>query len=441
MIFLVIYGIIPIFKKGGPNMKIVTLSAEEFDHFADNHKYRNYYQTSAYGNLMRKHGFEVNYLGFKSSDGNLIGASLLLSKNLFGKYRYAYAPHGFLIDYNDPDLINELADKLQKLLLKQQYIFLKIDPLIHCSERNKKGVALNYNPKVNLTLEILKKAGFEHHGFNKYFETLKPRWNAVLRLDRPADMLFLSFDKQIRNKLRKAKRCGVEVYQGTANDIPLFYDFIKKKHNRNLKYYQDFNEAFQKNQNFEIYLAKINPQTLILTTKTDYERELRLNDEYNFAIQDYNSKRKNVKRAINKKMTSDRLLASYKERLIHATNLLKEHPDGIVIAACAIVKYDKGINLLIEGCNSKYSSFNPNYLLKWALIQKFSKLGYHYFNLNAITGEFNVHNKYSGLNEAKLGFNATAIEFIVEFDFIINPTMYQLSQTNFIRRKIAKKAS
>ena len=123
-------------------MKIVTLSAEEFDHFADNHKYRNYYQTSAYGNLMRKHGFEVNYLGFKSSDGNLIGASLLLSKNLFGKYRYAYAPHGFLIDYNDPDLINELADKLQKLLLKQQYIFLKIDPLIHCSERNKKGVAL-----------------------------------------------------------------------------------------------------------------------------------------------------------------------------------------------------------------------------------------------------------------------------------------------------------
>ncbi len=51
-------------------------------------------------------------------------------------------------------------------------------------------------------------------------------------------------------------------------------------------------KLFQKNQNFEIYLAKINPQTLILTTKTDYERELRLNDEYNFAIQDYNSKRK-----------------------------------------------------------------------------------------------------------------------------------------------------
>ena len=95
MIFLVIYGIIPIFKKGGPNMKIVTLSAEEFDHFADNHKYRNYYQTSAYGNLMSKHGFGVNYLGFKGSDGNLIGASLLLSTYLFVQYRNATLHMGF----------------------------------------------------------------------------------------------------------------------------------------------------------------------------------------------------------------------------------------------------------------------------------------------------------------------------------------------------------
>ena len=65
-------------------------------------------------------------------------------------------------------------------------------------------------------------------------------------------------------------------------------------------------------------------------------------------------------------------------------------------------------------------------MLKWALIQKFSKLGYHYFNLNAITGEFNVHNKYSGLNEAKLGFNATAIEFIGEFDLINKPFWYKI---------------
>ena len=30
-------------------MKIITLTETEFDKFANNHKYRNYYQTSAYG--------------------------------------------------------------------------------------------------------------------------------------------------------------------------------------------------------------------------------------------------------------------------------------------------------------------------------------------------------------------------------------------------------
>ena len=33
-------------------MKIITLSPQEFDKFASTHRYRNYYQTSAYGNTM-----------------------------------------------------------------------------------------------------------------------------------------------------------------------------------------------------------------------------------------------------------------------------------------------------------------------------------------------------------------------------------------------------
>lgn len=424
-------------------MKIITITAEQFDIYASNHKYRNYNQTSTYAKLMETTGFKTYYLGFASNNGQLMGASLLLYKKLFGNYKYAYAPHGFLTDYTDPDYINELASSLKKLLLKQKFIFLKIDPLIHCSERNKKGEIISYNPKINMTMEILKKAGFGHHGFNKYFENLKPRWNAVLRLDKPKEELFGLFSKQIRNKLRKAKRCGVEVYQGTEKDLPIFYDFIKKKHNRNLKYYQDFNQIFKTNtgNNFEIFIAKLNPSILVLTTKNDYERELRNNDEYNLEIQQNTRNVASSRRAINKKMASDKLIALYKDRLIKATAILKDHPDGITIAACAIVKYDKGINLIIEGCNQKFSCYNPNYLLKWALIQKYSDLGYHYFNLNAVTGEFRTSNKYSGLNEAKLGFNASAIEFIGEFDFIINPSVYKFSQTKFMRKKIEKKAS
>ena len=35
-------------------MKIVTISPEQFDRYAKTHRYRNYYQTSVYGNTMIK---------------------------------------------------------------------------------------------------------------------------------------------------------------------------------------------------------------------------------------------------------------------------------------------------------------------------------------------------------------------------------------------------
>ena len=91
-----------------------------------------------------------------------------------------------------------------------------------------------------------------------------------------------------------------------------------------------------------------------------------------------------------------------------------------------LFRSDKGINLIIEGFDQNYRSYNSNYLLKWELIKKFNNEGYSYFNLNGIAGEFNEKNKYSGLNEMKLGFNASAIEYIGEFDLVINKTMYNM---------------
>ena len=64
-------------RKGGLIMKIITLSQQEFDKFASAHKYKNYYQTSSYGNLMSKHGYKVHYIGIIDSTNHLVGASLL----------------------------------------------------------------------------------------------------------------------------------------------------------------------------------------------------------------------------------------------------------------------------------------------------------------------------------------------------------------------------
>lgn len=104
-------------------MKIVTLSPEQFDRFAASHRYRNYYQSSAYGNVMVKFGYNVHYLGIVSDLNKLIGATLIIYKEIFMSNKIAYAPRGILFNYEDADQVVEMTKKLKQLLANKASCF------------------------------------------------------------------------------------------------------------------------------------------------------------------------------------------------------------------------------------------------------------------------------------------------------------------------------
>ena len=60
------------------------------------------------------------------------------------------------------------------------------------------------------------------------------------------------------------------------------------------------------------------------------------------------------------------------------------------------------------------------------MINDYKNKNFKYVNLNAISGEFNKINKYTGLNEMKLGFGSLITEYIGEFELIINNLPYNL---------------
>ncbi len=407
-------------------MKIITLSEEQFHEFSENHKYGSLYQTVSYAKVMKQEGYDYHLLGFINNSNELIGATMVLFKRIFLNYKMAYAPFGFLVDYSNNDLVEELTNKLKKLLLKQKFIYLKINPKIHCSERDRKGNILSYNPEMNDILEILQRNGYIHNGFNNFFENEKPRWNAVVKLTASNDRLYKNLSKQTRNKISKAMRHGIEIYEGTEKDLDILYEFIKKKHKRSLKYYRNILKEFH--EDAKIYLAKINTESYVKKSKEEYEAELEINEQMNEELQNASRKGKDITRIINKKMESDKKLSKCQNNLVQATNYFSNYPDGLIVGGLLAIKYQNGMNLIIEGFNPKYRSFNPNYLLKWEIIKKLNLEEYKYFNLNGIVGEFREKNKYSGLNEMKLGYNASAMEYIGEFDLIINKTVYNIYQ-------------
>ena len=405
-------------------MKLVTLNQQQFNKYASSHRYRSYYQTSAYGLSMLKLGYNVHYFGIVDGTNSLIGSTMILYKEVFMNNKIAYAPRGILFDYSDSKKVKELAECLKNLLGKQGFMLLRMDPYIPISIHSNDGNLINMNNQESIILENLATAKFEYKGKNLYFENEKPRWEALVLLNKNEEVLFESFDKRTRNKIRRAKNIGIEVYNDTTKDIKDLYEFVGKKDKKPIKYY----EALVKNfgENIDVYYAKINTETFIINSRKMYENELLNNEQLAERIQQYAPNDRERQNTLNKKMESDKLVSSYKNNMLLATKLLKNHPEGILIGGALVIKYDNAAYIISDGYNEKFSSLNASYLIKWQMISDYNRQGLKYLNMNAVVGEFEKKNQYSGLNEMKLGFNTIVTEYIGEFDLILNNFTYNL---------------
>ena len=413
-------------------MKIVKLNSAQFDKFASTHRYRNYFQTSMYANTMSKFGYNSQYLGIVNDQNKLMGATLIIYKEVFMGNKIAYAPRGILFNYENEENIRELTLKLKKILGKQGFMLLRIDPYIPLTIRDSDGTIMNFNNKGNTIIENLKKNNFTYKGKTLFFETEKPRWEALVLLQRDIREIFAKLDKRTRNKIRKATNSGIEVVKNETNSVNKLFEFVGKKDNKPLSFYKEMCAKYK--DNIDIYYAKLNTETFLINTRRSYEKEVEYNASLAERIQEVSLDNKDRDNFLNKKMESDKLITTYKKNLLTATDLLKSNPDGLEIAAAMIIKYDNAAYIFTEGIDDEYGYLNANYLLKWQLINDYNNFGYKYLNLNAIVGEFEQKHEFSGLNEAKLGFNSTITEYIGEFDYVINPILYKI----YVKKNIKK---
>lgn len=404
-------------------MAIIELGRKEFDEYAFNHPYRSFYQTSQYGTLMSKHGYSPIYVGLDEG-GMIRAAALILIKSQAG-IKFGYSPRGFLIDFNDYQLVDDFTYNLKEYLSKIGIVNLIIDPHVTHLERDKNGKPIESRQKgVNIS-ESLKRIGYQHRGFNLYFENLKPRWNMVLKTEQTPIEIFNGFEKQTRTKIRNSLRKGVEVYKGDKNDLKMFYQMINKKHTRKYDYYLDMYDIFGRFDMFDIYFARINTEVFLKNSKLLYEHELQKNNQLAELLQKHISKQKQKTKLLNKKMESDKLLNSYKNDIVFGTKLFRDSK-YIIIASNAIIKYGNEVFFLIDGINYKFKNFNANHLLKWKIIEEYRNKGYTKFHLNGITGDFTRKNKYNGLFIFKKGFNARVTEYIGEYSLVINKAKYHI---------------
>lgn len=414
-------------------MDVRKISNEEFTSFVKQFKIKSIYQTAEYSFIMSKQQTNTLFVGL-FDDNKIIGASFIYIQNLDG-FDYAYAPHGFLIDYENEKILKEFTNGIKKILKKMNVIAIKINPLIVKNIYNSKKELIYTNNNYDKTFKNLKKEGYYHLGYNNNFEALKPRFYAEIDLTQDIHDIFKNVKDEYKTKIRSANRNGITIYKGNEQTIKYMYEQTKNTYPRDLKYFEDAFHYFNQNNSIEYFYAKLDVNNFLNYQQQYYQDLQTKTDKYN---QEFIRKNKiTSNKALTKKIYIENQFNIAHNNLIDATNIISMYPTGLVIAAVLTVKCEDTVFFLIDGYKQEYKRFNAKHLLIWQLIEKYKKEGFKKLNIGGLPN-ITQKNEFEGLVQFKLNFGSKVYEYAGDFELITNNSLYFLYRNASPLRKLLK---
>ncbi len=417
-------------------MEFVELTEKEFEKFASKHELESYMQTIDLKKFKENNNIKCYLVGVKEKN-KVVAATLLYSIGSFLKKKRFYSSRGFLIDYDNKELLTFFVDNIKKYIKDKKGMSLTIDPNVIYRVRNSNGEIID-DIKNDKIINDLKTLGFIHYGFNNYFETMQVRWIYRLKLDGTYEELKNNFIKSTRKNVESTYNNGVQIRIGNVEDIKSLSKIFKETAERdqfNTKSYEYYKSMFESMpNNIKIYMAYIDPDLYLSKT----EEKLKNEKENNKEIEEKMKTGMVGNKLLNKKEISDNLIQKYNEEIKYAKELKKEHPNGVDIGALISMKSGKDYISLSSGTLTQYKKFYPKYALYDAHIKDAIDMNYEYANFYGIAGDFDPSNKYYGIYEFKKGFNGNVVEYIGEFTLPIGFT-YKVFNTLKKIKKIIKK--
>ena len=409
-------------------MRMIEITKEKFEEFTSESEYKNYCQTANYGMIMSETGFDYSFVAYTTNDLEILAAGMFLTKKI-GRYYYAYCPKGYIIDYNDTELVRKFTRNLIKYYKRKKVIFLKINPEIIIGTINTNTFEKIPNENTNI-LDNLKSLGFKKRKELSPLELLQPKLTALINL-KEYDVNKL--DKKVRNNIRNTENNGLTLEVADANKIEILYEFIKNMKDRSINYYRNFYNTFKRTEQADLLLVSIDYETYLINAKKRVEEEQIKNEELNNKLRTDTSEK-----TLNEKMSSDKALEQYKQDVIYATAGLKRS-EKTYIAGAITIKYGSKVSILIAGVDKNYNYLNPNYFLHHKIFEMY-KENYDECDINGIADDFTNESKFSGLNKFKMGFNPKIVEYIGELDLIISDWRFKIvEKNNLLSNEFTKK--
>ncbi len=400
-------------------MKLVELEKEKFDSYVLNHPQKSHFlQSAIWGEFSEKEKKQTPfYLGL-FDDENLVGAALLLQKKLPLGLCYFYAPRGYVIDFDQANLVEEMTKELKKFAKEKKAIFIKIDPDISLHKLDQDGNILENEKNHYELVNLLKKLGYHHKGFNKNFENSEPRYTFRLDLTNSMEEIEKNFHPTTRKIIHRGNPYDLICHKNEEAKIEDFYLTMMETSKREqvlyhpLNYYKHFYEMLHQEDHSDLYVVEAD----ISKIKAQYENKMQeIKQEINSLQEKQTSKSKNKIEEL--KMQEIKQEKEYQE----LCDIKEKH---LVLSSILTVKYGNKVWTVHGGNHSLLRFLNANYFIYYTIIQDAKKEGYQYIDFFGTTGDPKKENPIYGIHLFKKRLGGEYLEFIGEFDLVIHPFLY-----------------
>lgn len=346
-------------------------SKKEYKKFLEGHEKCNFQQSLEWAEI-KKANWKPEVILAEDEDKNIIGSLCVWIRKMSIFGNIMYASRGPVCDIHDISVMKQLTDGAKELAKKYNAIGLRIEPDIETDDQTFRDIVTNLGYKIKDDAKDFK-------------DEIQPRF--VFRLDikdKTEEEIMAGFHQKWRYNIRLAERKGVEVKEGTREDLKDFHKIMIETGNR---------DGF-------------------ITRPLEYFEKM-----YDNMVPEGHMK------------------------------LLMAYYEGKPISGVIPIFYGNKTWYLYGASSNQHRNLMPNYLLQWEMIKMAIARHDDIYDFRGVSGVVDENHPQYGLYRFKKGFGAKFTEFIGEIYIPFKPLkykMYKFSEKAFrtlrqLKRKFNKK--
>ena len=257
-------------------MEFTELTEDEYEKFWETHPLKTFLSAPEIGHLREKNSWDLKYVGIKK-DKSLVAATMLVSiKRKLGKREF-YSPRGYLIDFNNKELVNYFTEELKKYIKKNNGYVLRIDPYVIYKQRDIDGNIVEDGIDNSSVVNNLYKLGFKKVPIKNMEQV---GWMFSLDIEGKEEKDILDGMKpNTRNTIRKASKIGITIRELDYDELDKFQDIMiqtgerKNFSIRKLSYYQDMYKLLHDKNQIKYVITELDLNNYLDGLKKDKEKK------------------------------------------------------------------------------------------------------------------------------------------------------------------------